>query len=97
MTAELSVWESEGGAPRRRNESARRKNICVTIYDRSGHPFTYNTLAATFGGAIRRAAAWFERHDEQNPRPNKDTVYEVRVRGDVRKWHVCGGTVQAAD
>ena len=85
-----------GGTPTPRNdEFMSRQTIDVTIYDRSGHPFTYNAVAANFRSAVQSAAAWFKDRDGQSPKPTRDTIYELSVPGDFRKWRVCGGTVQA--
>ena len=70
------------------------KTICVTIRDRSGQTFTYNAVAADFHSAIQCAVLWFKDRDGQSPKPTRDTVYELSVPGDFRKWRVCGGTVQ---
>jgi hypothetical protein len=96
MRTDISAWENEGGSPTPRNdEFMSRQTIDVTIYDRSGHPFTYNAVAANFRSAIQSAAAWFKDRDGQSPKPTRDTVYELSVPGDFRKWRICGGTVQA--
>jgi hypothetical protein len=69
------------------------QTIYVTVYDRSGRPFTYNAIAASFRSAVQSAARWFKDCDG-TPIPTKGTVYELSVPGDPRKWRVCGGTVQ---
>ena len=71
-----------------------RQTVHVTIYDRDGHSFTHSVLAASFHYAVQSAARWFE-HRDGNPKPTRDTVYELSVPGDSRRWRVCGGTVQA--
>lgn len=95
MRPEIDVWENEGGAPRPTYEFAGWKCINVTIYDRSGRPFSYKAFAPDFRSAVRNAASWFERRNELKPKPNRDTVYELSISADVRKWRVCGGSVQA--
>jgi hypothetical protein len=95
MTTDISVWENEGGASLPSHDGLRSaKTICVTIRDRSGRPFTYNTVAADFHSAVQCAAAWFRDGEGESPKPTRDTVYELSVPGDFRKWRVCGGTVQ---
>lgn len=71
-----------------------RQTIYVTMYDRSGRPFTYDAVASSFRSAVQSAVGWFKDCDG-SPKPTKDTVYELTVLGDARKWRVCGGTVQA--
>jgi hypothetical protein len=94
MTSEISVWENEGGATSSKEEFAGWKNISVTIYDQSGRPFNFKAFAPGLSSAIRSAASWFQRREGFSPRPNRDTVYELSISADLRKWRVCGGTVQ---
>jgi hypothetical protein len=95
MRTDIAAWENEGGAPTPINaEFLCRQAIYVTIYDHSGRPFTYNAVPASFRSAVQSAAGWFKDRDGQSPKPTRDTVYELSVPGDVRRWRVCGGTVQ---
>ena len=94
MRPEIAVWENEGGATRPNYEFAGWKSIRVTIYDQSGRPFSFKAFAPDLDSAVRSAASWFQRREGLNPKPNRDTVYELSISPDVRRWRVCGGTVQ---
>ncbi len=94
MRPEIAVWENEGGAPRPNHKFSVWKSITVTIYDQSGRPFSFKAFAPDFDSAVRSAALWFQHRSGLNPKPSRDTVYELSIFDDVRKWRVCGGTVQ---
>jgi hypothetical protein len=94
MSPDIAAWENEGGVPRPNYEFAGWKNISVTIYDQSGRPFSFKAFAPDFDSAVRSARSWFQRQEGIHPKPNRDTVYELSISTDVRKWRVCGGTVQ---
>ena len=99
MKANIATWEYEGGGLAAGGEAAKdeldeRRRISVTVHDRSGRPSACVSSASSFRTAIQSAAKWFATSDLRAPKPNRDTVYELTVAGDCRKWHVCGGTVQ---
>jgi len=97
MTADVSTWENEGGASTPPHEEFKsRQTIHVTIRDQSGRAFTHVAVAADFHSAVQSAAACFKDHSG-SPKPTRDTVYELSVPGDFRKWRVCGGTVQTVE
>ena len=98
MRTDASAWENEGGAPTPPDDESRNtQTIYVAIYGQSGRPFTYHAVAANFHSAVQCAARWFKDRDGQSPKPTRDTVYELSVPGDIRKWRVCGGTVQSVE
>lgn len=98
MRTDISAWENEGGAPiPSTTEFRSTQTICVTIRDRSGRPFTYTAVSTDFHSAVQCAAAWFKARDERSPKPTRDTVYELSLAGDPRKWRVCGGTIQTVE
>ena len=101
MKANIATWEYEGGGLAARGETAKdedeRRTISVTVHDHSGRPSAFVSSASSFRTAIQSAAKWFAASDLCAPKPNRDTVYELTVAGDSRKWHVCGGTVHRVE
>src|SRR5678810_75172 len=61
---------------------------CVTIRNRDGRPFVHVTMAATVFEAVANGIAWFNAPYWHGPKPRRDTVYEVDVVGDGRRWKV---------
>ena len=70
------------------------RTACVTIRDRDGRPFVHVTMAATVFEAVANGIEWFADPYWHGPKPRKDTVYEVDVVGDGRRWKVRGGSVE---
>ena len=67
---------------------------CITIRDRDGRPFVHVTEAKTLFEAVQNGIDWFADSYWHGPKPRRDTVYEVSLVGDDRRWQVHAASVE---
>jgi len=67
---------------------------CVTIRDSAGRPFVHVTESKTLFEAVQNSIEWFRDDYWHGPKPRRDTVYEVSLVGDDRRWKVRAASVE---
>lgn len=70
------------------------RTACVTIRDRDGRPFVHVTMACNVFEAVANGIEWFADPYWRGPKPQRNTVYEVDVVGDERRWKVRAESVE---
>ena len=66
----------------------------VTIHSSDGRPFVHVTEAKTLFESGHNAVEWFAHPYWKGPKTRRDTVYEVSVVRNNRKWKVHAAAVE---
>src|SRR5215471_11282237 len=81
-------WRCGDKTACRRYPTLVARTACVSFTDPKRGTYTHVTAGDTLFEAVNRAMNWFADPYWRGPRPGPNTVFEVTLVGDARKWRV---------